>query len=204
MVTCDCGAWAEEQFGACELNDQRRTARLVKFAEQVAQKPDASTPTQTGEWSDTKAAYRLLDSDHVSFEAITAPHRALTRSHMTAGLWLILNDTTELNYGYHRDIEGIGRVCCEDGRGFFLHTALARNALTGEVAGVPAQELDKRPLKKVPRVSSHAWKKVKSRETDVWGRVIDQVGSPPMAQSCTTELGFMKSMPAGGWRSWMR
>jgi Transposase DNA-binding len=51
MVTRDCGAWAEEQFGTCEFKDQRRTARRVKFAEQVAQKPDASTPTQTEEWS---------------------------------------------------------------------------------------------------------------------------------------------------------
>ncbi len=72
----------------------------------------------------------------MNFEAITAPHRALTRSHMTAGLWLILNDTTELIFGYRRDIEGIGRVGREDGRGFFLHTALARQAVTGELAGV--------------------------------------------------------------------
>ena len=154
MVTCDCGAWADEQFGACELKDRRRTARLVKFAEQVAQKPDASTPTQAEEWSDTQGAYRLMDNEHVSFEAITAPHWALTRSHMTEGLWLILNDTTELNYGYLRDIEGVGRVGSETDRGFFRHTAMARNALTGEVAGVPAQELYKRPLKKVPRVTS--------------------------------------------------
>ena len=179
MVTCDCGAWADEQFGTCELKDRRRTARLVKFAEQVAQKPDASTPTQAEEWSDTKGAYRLMDNQHVSFEAITAPHRALTRSHMTEGLWLILNDTTELNYGYLRDIEGIGRVGSETDRGFFLHTAMARNALTGEVAGVPAQELYKRPLKKVPRVTSAQRKKISSRETDVWGRVIDRVGPPP-------------------------
>ena len=179
MVTPDCGVWADEQFGACELKDRRRTARLVKFAEQAALKPDASTPAQTEEWSDTKGAYRLWDSDHVSFEAITAPHRALTKSQMTTGLWLILNDTTELNYGYRRDIEGIGRVGCEDGRGFFLHTALARHAVTGEVAGVSAQELYKRPLKKVPRVSSFQRKAVLSRETDVWGRVIDQAGPPP-------------------------
>ena len=179
MVTLDCGAWADEQFGACAFKDRRRTARLVKPAEQAAWKPDASTPTQAEEWSDTQGAYRLWDSDHVSFAAITAPHRALTQLQMTAGLWLILNDTTELNSGYRRDIEGIGRVGCEDGRGFFLHTALARNAVTGEVAGVSAQELYKRPLKKVPRVSSAQRKVIQSRETDVWGRVIDQVGPPP-------------------------
>ena len=161
------------------MNDRRRTARLVKFAEQVAQKPDASTPTQAEEWSDTQGAYRVIGNKPVSIEAITAPHRALTRSYMTEGLWLILNDTTEWNSGDLRDMEGIGRVGSETDRGFFLHTAMARNALTGQVAGVSVQELDKRPLKKVPRVTSAQRKKISSRETDVWGRVIDRVGPPP-------------------------
>jgi len=174
-----CFAWAAEQFGTCELKDRRRTARLVKFAEQAALKPDASTPTRAEEWSDTEGAYRLFDSDPVSFEAVTAPHRALTQSQMTAGLRLILNDTTESNFGYGCDIEGLGRVGCEDGRGFFLPTALARNAVTCEVAGVSAQELYKRPIKKVSRVSSAQRKAITSREIDVWGRVIDRVGPPP-------------------------
>lgn len=179
IVTLGVDAWAEQQFGDCDLGDRRRTRRLVKFASQAAEKPDASTPRQTEVWSDLKAAYRLFDQDEVTFSAITAPHQKLTRSQRDDGVWLILNDTTELNFGFLREIEGIGRVGSDEGRGFFLHSALAVRAADRELVGVAAQELDTRPQKKVKRVSSPARKKKSQRETDVWGRVIDQVGSPP-------------------------
>lgn len=94
-------------------------------------------------------------------------------------MWLILNDTTELNFGCLRQIEGVGRVGSKESRGFFLHSALAVRASTRELTGVAAQELYTRPLSKVKRVSSQARKKQSRRETDVWGRVIDQVGPPP-------------------------
>lgn len=179
IVTLGVDAWAEQQFGNCDLGDRRRTRRLVKFASQAAEKPDASTPRQTEVWADLKAAYRLFDQDEVTFTAITAPHQELTRSQLDDGVWLILNDTTELNFGFLREIEGIGRVGSDEGRGFFLHSALAVRAADRELAGVAGQEIYTRPLKKVKRVSSHARKKKLQRETDVWGRVIDQVGSPP-------------------------
>jgi hypothetical protein len=179
MVTWDVGAWAEQQFGTCELGDRRRTRRLVKFAAQAAEKPEASTPRQAETWADLKAAYRLFDQAEATFGAITAPHQALTREQFGDGVWLILNDTTELNFGYLREIEGIGRVGSKENRGFFLHSALAVCASTRELAGVAGQELYTRPLRKVKRVSSSARKKQSRRETDVWGRVIDQVGPPP-------------------------
>jgi hypothetical protein len=179
VMAWDVQEWAGQQFEQCELGDRRRTRRLVKFAAQAAQKPDASTPRQAEAWADLKAAYRLFDQHEVTFEAITAPHQALTREQFDEGLWLILNDTTELNFGDLREIEGIGRVGSGEGRGFFLHTALAVRAGGDELAGVAAQELYQRPLKKVKRVSSAARKKKSQRETDVWGRVIDRVGPPP-------------------------
>jgi transposase-like protein/transposase Tn5 family protein len=178
-VTLDAEAWAEQQFGECDLKDHRRTKRLKRFAIQMVQKPDASTPRQTETWGELKAAYRLFNRSEVTFGAITAPHQALTRAQMTEGTWLILNDTTELNFGYLRDIKGIGRVGSTGNRGFFLHTALAVNAQNGTLAGVAAHELYTRPLKKVKRVSSSARKRIARRETDVWRRVVDEVGAPP-------------------------
>lgn len=174
MMMLEAGAWAEQQFGGCGLGDRRRMKRLVKFAAQAAEKPDAATTRQTETWADLKAVYRLFDQDEVTFTAITAPHQALTRGQFRDGVWLILNDTTELNFGYLREIEGVGRLGCDEGRGFFLHTALVVRASVG----VAAQELYTRPLRKVQRVSSHARKKLAQRETDVWGRVIDGVGMP--------------------------
>jgi hypothetical protein len=178
-VLLDAEAWAEQQFATCILGDKRRTKRLVSFAAQSAHRPDASTPEQSENWTDCKAAYRLFDQTDVTFEAVTAPHRRLTRNAMCSGVWLIINDTTELNFGYRREIENIGRIGSESNRGFFLHTALAVRADSGELAGAVAQELYTRPLQKIKRVSSAKRKKIQHRETDVWGRVIDQVGPSP-------------------------
>lgn len=176
-LALDIADWAEQQFGTCDLGDRRRNKRVVQLAAQVATQPDASTPKQTERWSDCKAAYRLFGQQDVTFDALIAPHCAQTRA-VGAGTWLILNDTTELNYGVNRDIEGLGRVGDGFGRGFFLHTAMLIGAKTEEIVGLAAQELFKRPVRKLTQQST-ARRKHRARESEVWGRVIDNVGSPP-------------------------
>lgn len=176
-LTMDIAQWAQEQFGACELGDERRTKRMVKVATQAATQPDASTPRQAEGWADCKAAYRLFDQDDVTLDAVTAPHRALSRA-VSPGMWLVINDTTEIDFGWDRQLTGVGRVGSAQGRGFHLHTALIVAPEGEEIVGVAAQDLYARPLKKVKRVDSFRRKKRK-RETDMWGRVIDDVGLAP-------------------------
>lgn len=176
-LALDIAQWAEQQFGSCELGDRRRTKRMVRLASQAAAKPDAGTPKQTERWADCKAAYRLFDQDDVTFDAVVAPHCTLTRA-VGPGTWLVINDTTEINFGYDRTLSGVGRVGSAEGRGFYLHTAMILGVESNELVGLAAQDLYTRPLKKVPRVDSYRRKQL-ARETDVWGRVIDRVGPPP-------------------------
>lgn len=178
-VTLDVADWAEQQFGTCEFGDIRRTKRMVKLAIQVATKPDAATPKQTENWGDCKAAYRLARQKKVTFDAVIAPHCALTRA-VGPGTWLVINDTTEINFGFDRYLSGVGRVGSnQEARGFFLHSAMMIGAESEEIVGMAAQELYVRPLRKVKRVSSSQRKKKRKRETDVWGRVIDRVSRAP-------------------------
>jgi Transposase DNA-binding/Transposase Tn5 dimerisation domain len=177
-LTLEIPQWAEQQFGTCELGDKRRTKRLVKLATDVATKPDAATPKQTETWADCKAAYRLVNQEKVTFDAVTAPHCRLTRD-VAAGTWLVINDTTEINFGCDRALSGVGRVGSNQGRGFFLHSAMIVGAESEEIVGLAAIDLYLRPLKKVKRVTSAKRKKQLIRETDVWGRVIDRVGRAP-------------------------
>lgn len=170
--------WSEQQFGSCELGDKRRTRRMVKFAAQVAAKPDASTPKQTERWADCKAAYRLFEQEDVTFDAVIAPHCAQSRA-VGPGAWLVINDTTDIDFGYDRQLERVGRVGGGQSRGFYLHTAMIIGPESNELIGLAAQELYARPLKKVKRVSTAQRKKKRTRETDVWGRVIDRVGQAP-------------------------
>jgi hypothetical protein len=149
---------------------------MVKLASQAAAKPDAATPEQTERWADCKAAYRLFDCEDVTFDAVIAPHCAATRG-VGSGTFLVINDTTEICFGYDRDLPGAGRVgATPHGRGFYLHTALIARAEDQELVGLAAQDLYARPLSKVKRVGSARRKQLPTRETDVWGRVIDGVG----------------------------
>jgi len=176
-LALEISEWAEQQFSKCELGDLRRTKRVVKLAAQAATMPDASTPKQTEGWADCKAAYRLFSEEDVTFDALTAPHCEMSRA-VAPGVWLVVNDTTEINFGYDRLLTGVGRVGSLQGRGFYLHSAMIVAADSEEIIGMAAQELYARPLKKVKRVSSARRKQLK-RETDVWGRVIDRVGVAP-------------------------
>src|SRR5690349_11040318 len=104
LLELDPAKWAEQQFGDCDLGDQRRTRRAVEYAAQIAAAPDASTPTQTESWADLKAVYRLIDEEDVTFAGLAAGHWNLTRSR-DRGTYLLIGDTTELNFGRHRAIE---------------------------------------------------------------------------------------------------
>lgn len=174
----DISKWAKQQFGDCQLGDKRRTQRIVKLAEQVAKHPDGSTPEQTSQWADCKAAYRLFDADDVSFDAICQPHWRLTRS-QCEGTWLLIGDTTEIDFGVHRETTGLGPTGNGGGLGFLLHSSLAVNAETDEIAGLAGADLFHR--KPRPKQETSTQKKNRPRESEVWGRVIDAVGSAPEA-----------------------
>lgn len=170
--------WAQLNFGSCELGDKRRTDRLVKVAEEFAGNPSASLPSQIERWGDLKAAYRLFDREEVTFEAIAKPHWELTRQRAT-GRVLIIGDTTELNFGRFRNIEGVGPTGNGSGKGFLLHNALMVDAESEEILGVAGQTIHYRKKKRAKkRPSASKRKKKQNRESEVWGTVIDQIGPP--------------------------
>jgi hypothetical protein len=168
--------WAHLNFGNCELGDKRRTRRLVKMAQQVANDPSGSFPRQMPRWGDLKAAYNLLDCDEVTFQAIACPHWEATRQRQ-AGRYLVICDTTELDFGIHRDIDGLSQTGNGKGNGFLLHNALMVDATNAEIVGVAGQTIHYR--KPAPKKENNAQRLKRRRESDIWGEVIDMVGQPP-------------------------
>jgi len=178
MVLLETKAWARSTFGDCELGDRRRTTRLIKVAEQAAARPDGSTPEQTESWGDCKAAYRLFDQDDVTFTEIIRPHCEQTRSSCRPGdVKLIVNDTTEVDYGYSRRATGLGPTGNGFGRGFFLHSALMVDAADGRVDGLAGQTLFYRQPQR--RAAKNTRRRAADRESVVWGELVDRVGPPP-------------------------
>ncbi len=175
-VILETQEWAKQQFGTCKLGDVRRTRRLVQFAAQAAAAPDSSTPGQTEKWCDLKAAYRLIDNEHVTFDAIAEPHWQQTRRPPT-GTYLISCDTTEVDFGATNQATGLGPLGGGFGRGFLLHSGLMIDPATEAVIGMAGQKI--RYRKPAPKNESRIRRLARDRESRVWGELIDQIGPPP-------------------------
>jgi hypothetical protein len=169
--------WAEQQFGQADLRDGRRTRRLVHYAAQAAADPSGSVPQQTGgSWSDTKAVYTLCNNAHVTFTAVCTPHWQQTRQ-TPPGCYLVLGDTTEVDFGAQRDLPDACPLGNGSGRGFLLHSALVVGADTEDVVGLAGQVI--RYRQPAPAGESAQQRRQRDRESAVWTAVIDQVGPPP-------------------------
>ena len=175
-ITLPTEAWAESQFGECDFGDVRRTRRAVRLAAQIANDSSGSTPRQTVVWSECKAAYRLIDREEVTFNAISQPHWRRTRA-QTSGHWLLLGDTTECDFGVKRRVKGLGPTGDNEGLGFMLHSSLMVSADSEELVGLAAQELFYRRNR--DKSESRHERMKRKRESEVWGRVIDAVGAAP-------------------------
>jgi hypothetical protein len=174
----DAQAWAHQQFGAADLGDRRRTKRLARVAARMAADPSASIPGQMEGWAEAKAAYRLLDADGVTFEAIAAPHWRRTRA-CGPGSFLVLGDTTELDFGIHRRVPDLAPTGNGGGYGFLLHAALVVAAEDERIIGLAGERVHYR--KPAPEGENTGQRLKRDRESDVWGDVIDQVGPPAAA-----------------------
>ncbi|MEX1096956.1 MAG: IS4 family transposase [Planctomycetales bacterium] len=174
--TADTQRWTHEQFGECELGDQRRTKRLLTVAAQVAENPSGSFPEQAASWGDLKGVYRLFDAEDVTFEAVVRPHWEHSRAHSPA-VGLVLCDTTELDFGIQRGIEGLGPTGNGGGSGFLLHSALLVDAESEEVTGCLGQKIHYR--KEAPAKENATQRLARERESEIWCEVCDRVGLPP-------------------------
>ena len=176
LLELDVNRWAEQQFGTCKLGDKRRTGRAVKTAAQFAADPSASTPRQTEAWADCKAVYNLMNEEHVTFRGLAEPHWKLTRAR-TSGHYLLLGDTTTLDFGIHRNVAGLSAVGDGGGRGFLLHSSLLVAAEGEEIYGLAGQTIYYR--KPRPQGETFRQRLNRERESKIWGEVIDLVGLAP-------------------------
>jgi hypothetical protein len=177
----DSTSWAERTFGGVQLHDLRRTRRAVQAASSLAENPLGSLPAQMQGWKETKALYRLLGEPDVTFGALMQPHVQQTREQATSSpVILLVQDTTDIDLSHRRKISGVGQKGLERGRGFFVQTVLAVLPQSREVLGCMAQE----PFVRTPAPAGeqrHHRHKREERETDVWIRQVQSIGTPESA-----------------------
>lgn len=140
----DTGRWAQRLFGGCELGDKRRTARMVKVAQQLASHV-GSSPLEAcgGDEAASEGAYRLLRNQAVEVDAIAeGGFSATVESARGCEVVVAAEDTTTLSYN-HAVASQLGDVGgAEDGshRGFIVHSVLLIDALSGRTLGLVEQQ----------------------------------------------------------------
>lgn len=118
--------WALAEFGAAELGDARRRARLVELARQLAERPEASLPQALENGAALKAAYRFFDNADIAHEKILASHVASSLKRLKGhAVILAVQDTTFIDYSGHAQTEGLGPLHAKGGWGMLCHGTLA-------------------------------------------------------------------------------
>ena len=168
--------WANTSFGQTELGNKSRTKRLVSLAAKMANDPAASIPKQAETWAATKAAYRLFDQDAVTFEAVSEAHWNL-RQQCGPGTFLLISDTTELDFGTNSQAQGLGPTGNGSGKGLLLHSGLLVDAQHGHLLCIAGALLLCRQAKRKKETCTQRLSR--KRESERWGDLVDQIGPAP-------------------------
>ena len=176
------GGFGEKNFGSCVLGDKRRTRRLVTTADAIMAHPGGSLPDKMGSPAMLKGLYRLMNNDQVTHASVIAPHclQTLEKMRRCAGVVLLLQDATELNYTGKKSLaQELGQVGRGRGRGYLCHHLLAVEAQDRQVIGLGAQLLYKRPEKRRVKESRKQKKERVRKESLFWQQTRDLMGAAP-------------------------
>lgn len=168
--------WVEQNFTGCRLGNVTRTERLKKVALNMLDCPDGSLPTQNANWSDLKAAYRLFDRPEATIGNIAGVHWQQTRQSAVKRC-LLISDTTDINHYSHQATEGLGMLGDGKGRGMQLHSCLMVDSQNGNIEGIAGAKTFYR--KRVRKNETRAQRLKRTRESQLWGDLVESIGSPP-------------------------
>lgn len=180
-------------WGAC-LGDRRRTARLIQVAAALAQggggESGGTITSVIRDRHQAKAAYRLLDSEHVTHDAVIAGHCAAVLAGTAApGDYLLIEDTTTIAYPSLKQTKGLGPIGEHFTRGLWSHQTLVVRMDWGrdrqELLGLLGQQVWARPVKRARnrrpstgrgKESGHARQSREDRESKRWMIKLEEAG----------------------------
>lgn len=189
--------WAALHFGEAPFSDVRRTRRLQAIGEALAASPGASIPQLFAHRYDVKATYAFFAHPEVDVDSVQSTHRAWVMDQLEqAGAYLLIEDTTELDWTGRARIPGLGPIGNrnEGTQGIRLHSVLAarwneraadhrvghRPPL--EVLGLVVQDYHRRiPRPAGDRRDDSRARKRRPRESQRWLRSGDGMGLAPRA-----------------------
>lgn len=164
--------WIEKTWTNVKLGDKRRNQRTIKLAQHLLQNPAVSLPRATLSWSNLKAAYRLLNEEDVTHQALQENHWAqvfdLAKNQKNPVLFI--QDGSVLDYSGREAISGIGPIGNHEGIGINLHSCLAVSLRphTPAILGLAYQTVWVRPEKARRGTESRTQRRKRHTEADIW------------------------------------
>jgi len=145
--------WAEQIYGKCNLDDPRRTKRLIDVSFRLVQDPKGSlSRICKGDNAAKEGAYKLIENEAVRPEAIAEGiFEATAKLVKRSSLCLAIQDTSDVSFSHSvaDDLKEKGSP-----RGYLVHSTLMVDSHTKEPIGLIDQqrwireEKGKRPGKK--------------------------------------------------------
>ena len=132
----------EKEFFDLEFTDKRLKKRFFKMMDSFSHEPGKSILSACGSRSQAKAVYRLLANDRLSYEELLNSISQATIQKMkqlSNEKILLIQDTTELSFGFREGIEHMGYYCDSKQKGMLAHSCIAVTQ-KGLVLGLVHQE----------------------------------------------------------------
>jgi hypothetical protein len=177
------------EFALAELGDRRRSDRLVKIAMRLAQNPGGTLPQALPDWSELKAAYRFCSQPQNGYEPIQGAHWQRTAERCRQpGEYLLIADTTLLDYSARPVRRELGTIGNGGGRGWLVHSTLVVRVESwsleqrpqGMAVGLAGQQCYSRnPWLRRPPGEPRSQRPWRARESQRWAAVLAQLGQPP-------------------------
>ncbi|MEE1276671.1 MAG: IS4 family transposase [Fibrobacteraceae bacterium] len=142
-------SWEKEFFGL-QFSDKRLQKRFFKMMDSFSREPGKSILSACGSRSQAKAVYRLLANDELSCEELLNSISQATIQKMKQlanEKILLIQDTTELSFGYRDGIKDLGYYCDSKQKGMLAHSCIAVTQ-KGLVLGLVHQEYITRKQRK--------------------------------------------------------
>jgi hypothetical protein len=158
----------------------------VNVATHIVANPSGTLPPAFTGTADLKGAYRLFNNPNVTFERVIEPHGDLTLAACRQpGEYLLIEDTSVLDFTMRPGCEDLGVIGDGKGRGFELHSTLAvrvegwtlEQRPEGTLMGLLHQQC--RRARPAPEGESKAERLSRPRRSHKWAQSLQRVGCPP-------------------------
>jgi hypothetical protein len=134
----------DELYSDTDFGDIRRNARAVKIAETIDNSYEESASASFTDSAGLKAASRFVNTPAVTPDKLLAKFIDWNFKKLKCKHALIVQDTTEFNFSWRKELEGLGPITKEGNQGFFLHPGIIVNPANESVLGLASANFWKR------------------------------------------------------------